>query len=506
MFAMIQRARHQLLTFVLLTATLLVVAPRPALAQTTPPIWRDAGSLPYTSNRCFDANHPNIVLLGYDQLSPLGEPGTYARNWMTGETTRLNDRAFQVCEETNGLLFAVEYGPGDQQTWPVYRFTSDDPQPRRVMYQPNYFAHDGTQQVYWLGSNQLLASADGGLTWEQRRLPESSISSLLVSPVDGQALYALATTTQPAMVLTIYASADGGRSWERRYSESTTSSVSAGSTVLATPDTIATPVTTLLLRENNGIGGESNADAVFLSTDGARSFRPLGTDGFFSVLQLLPTSDGLVRFFTLRDQSDNARTSLELTTDGGQSWQPLVLPFTVAPPPSGGIVRQAFAAPNVLLLADSAGTLWHSTDGGRSWQPLAPTHYNEQFSPYLPLTLAATPDQPNDLLVLDVWEAGPTQVRPVSPTNAPTSRYFPETGHNLGGAFKRFWEAHGGLAQFGYPKTEPFREVNPADGRIYTVQYFERNRFEYHPEQAGTQYEVLLGLLGNQLLRQQGWE
>jgi hypothetical protein len=31
------------------------------------------------------------------------------------------------------------------------------------------------------------------------------------------------------------------------------------------------------------------------------------------------------------------------------------------------------------------------------------------------------------------------------------------------------------------------------------VQYFERNRFEYHAENAGTRYEVLLGLLGRQL-------
>jgi hypothetical protein len=28
------------------------------------------------------------------------------------------------------------------------------------------------------------------------------------------------------------------------------------------------------------------------------------------------------------------------------------------------------------------------------------------------------------------------------------------------------------------------------------VQYFERNRFEWHPEYAGTPSEVLLGLLG----------
>ncbi len=67
MFAMTQRARCQLLTFLLLIATPLVAAPRPALAQTTPPDWRDAGPLPFTPYRCFDANHPNSVLLGYDQ-------------------------------------------------------------------------------------------------------------------------------------------------------------------------------------------------------------------------------------------------------------------------------------------------------------------------------------------------------------------------------------------------------------------------------------------------------
>jgi hypothetical protein len=37
------------------------------------------------------------------------------------------------------------------------------------------------------------------------------------------------------------------------------------------------------------------------------------------------------------------------------------------------------------------------------------------------------------------------------------------------------------------------------------VQYFERARFEYHPEYAGTDHEVLLGLLGSQLLRERGW-
>ncbi len=96
---------------------------------------------------------------------------------------------------------------------------------------------------------------------------------------------------------------------------------------------------------------------------------------------------------------------------------------------------------------------------------------------------------------------------PFQPIAAPPpgADYFPETGHSLGGAFRAYWRANGGLAVFGYPISEEFVEVNPADGRAYTVQYFERNRFEYHPEYAGTRYEVLLGLLGNQVVDGNGW-
>ena len=83
--------------------------------------------------------------------------------------------------------------------------------------------------------------------------------------------------------------------------------------------------------------------------------------------------------------------------------------------------------------------------------------------------------------------------------------FYPETGHTLGGAFREYWRANGGLAVFGYPISEEFWEYNPADGKMYVVQYFERNRFEYHPELAGTRYEVLLGLLGNQVVDGNGW-
>jgi hypothetical protein len=77
--------------------------------------------------------------------------------------------------------------------------------------------------------------------------------------------------------------------------------------------------------------------------------------------------------------------------------------------------------------------------------------------------------------------------------------WFPEVGHTLQGPFLKFWQGNGGLAIFGYPISEEFPEVSQTDGKTYTVQYFERNRFEYHPEFAGTPNEVLMGLLGIQV-------
>lgn len=83
--------------------------------------------------------------------------------------------------------------------------------------------------------------------------------------------------------------------------------------------------------------------------------------------------------------------------------------------------------------------------------------------------------------------------------STPELRYFPETGHGVGGAFLRFWEQNGGLDSFGLPISDEFDEVL-ADGLAYRVQYFERARLEYHPQHAGTPYEVQLGRLGAALL------
>ena len=91
------------------------------------------------------------------------------------------------------------------------------------------------------------------------------------------------------------------------------------------------------------------------------------------------------------------------------------------------------------------------------------------------------------------------------PLSEPGRQFFPETGHYLSYGFRDYWHAHGGLRAFGYPISEEFIELNPDTGVEYTVQYFERARFEYHPEHAGTEFEVLLGLLIRDDLQESGW-
>ncbi|HEX9989301.1 MAG TPA: CAP domain-containing protein [Chloroflexia bacterium] len=82
---------------------------------------------------------------------------------------------------------------------------------------------------------------------------------------------------------------------------------------------------------------------------------------------------------------------------------------------------------------------------------------------------------------------------PATATPVANTRYFAATGHSVNGIFLQFFDRYGGVPTFGYPLTEQVVENNRP------VQYFERQRFEYHQEAAGTQYEVQLGHLGKEL-------
>jgi hypothetical protein len=83
-------------------------------------------------------------------------------------------------------------------------------------------------------------------------------------------------------------------------------------------------------------------------------------------------------------------------------------------------------------------------------------------------------------------------------TPLPGFQYFPETGHYVAFAFLKYFNENGGINSFGYAVSEEIVENG------FVVQYFQRGRMEYHPENAGTPYEVQLGLLGDELLELSG--
>src|SRR3712207_79638 len=82
-------------------------------------------------------------------------------------------------------------------------------------------------------------------------------------------------------------------------------------------------------------------------------------------------------------------------------------------------------------------------------------------------------------------------------------RCFPETKQCIRGRFLEYWEQNGGLAVFGYPISEASNQVNRDTGTTFLTQWFERNRFELHPENARP-YDVLLGRLGEDNLLKAG--
>lgn len=88
-------------------------------------------------------------------------------------------------------------------------------------------------------------------------------------------------------------------------------------------------------------------------------------------------------------------------------------------------------------------------------------------------------------------------------------RVFAETGHAVCGKILQAWRSNGlqldskraiseaeSLALFGLPISGIITETL-SNGKQYQVQWFERARFELHPENAAP-YDVLLGLLGNE--------
>jgi len=449
---------------------------------------------------CLDPTRPTSLVVIEDET-------TVAYDWASGTRTVLSERAYDRCSPA-GLLFDVTDREGVGIEGPIWRYNLADDSERLIAHPPTQFASDGTLQLYSLRADgRLWASADGGLSWQRRgaRLP-GKLTALAVSAADGQAIYAIGLEREPgqdrqiAARATVYFSPDAGQSWEPR----ATVPFSGWSGNIEWYIGIAplrgnsAPVDALeLYRWNGSITPSGSATMLSLSLDGGRSFRELGEiRGFGNAIDLVHTGNALLKLVAGRYGGGAELTRL---ADDGATWLPMTLPplgdprFSCA---TSGLLSAPFAPANLLLCL--RGTYWHSPDGGATWQPLGAGVERPQFTAALPLALL---DLRSDgrLQHLTLPDAGPRLTEPRPPSGAPHGAYFPETGHELAGCFAAAWQERGGLARIGLPLSAPFRELNPADGRVYLVQYFERARLEYAPTRAGACATIRLGLIGNEL-------
>ena len=500
-----QKLRSVLVILFLLTPALApaLLPPPAARAQSGPSTYDTNLVLNPRSNDtrvCFDSLNPTTLLVSE------AFTGTSTLNWRTGARTALAKGHVAACGPNGTVYVGEPDAPGT-------RFNTLDGSAHPIARTPQYVAADGSRQVYatevptsYTQTLHLWASADAGDTWQERPLPPTGqLASLAVAETDARAIYVvmedrLAPPPRPSW---IYFSADAGATWTLRWTGGDPNGPLAGR-LTAVPGA-ATPVERLYMASSNGLGGSGGRELDYISTDGARTFTLVDINpntGFHSI-EVVHSQEGIVRS---RHGQNFGPQELTLTTDGGATWTPLHLPGLPPPTPAPGIPARpaeavlsvARVAPANLFLSDLTQGLWHSPDNGHTWTQLLTSGARVvATSPYLPLAVLWT-GADDRLHVTELPDAGRHQPAAVLPNHAGGSAYFPVPGvnHNVPEVFVRYWAAHGGLAQFGYPRTDAFPELNAADGHVYLAQYFERARFEYHPDYTGTESEILLGLLG----------
>lgn len=113
----------------------------------------------------------------------------------------------------------------------------------------------------------------------------------------------------------------------------------------------------------------------------------------------------------------------------------------------------------------------------------------------LPAVGAATADAFTEEAKRLGFQVGSEPVPPAA--DEPACLVFDETGKKLCHGFRAYWEKWGGLRIFGFPLTDEY--IDPETG--LTVQYFERARFEWHPGSDPENFDVVLGRIGDELLK-----
>jgi hypothetical protein len=178
--------------------------------------------------------------------------------------------------------------------------------------------------------------------------------------------------------------------------------------------------------------------------------------------------------------------SIGISPEGGAADSIVTISGSGAPANAEVIVSQAVWVEGQDCRAPRGGETIETVTAGEDGE-FSATHTAEQIDPslagYTYFAYIPTEEAPQPRSNLQCF--------PFDFDDDPNARQFDETGHWVTDRFLEFWDNNGGLPIFGYPLTDDSVE----DGR--TTQYFERQRFELHPDNERP-FDVLLGHLGRQ--------
>ena len=353
-------------------------------------------------------------------------------------------------------------------------------------------------------SDGLRVSNDGGVSWHSpiQNLPGFAIAhAFAASPAAPAVIYA---GTDDG----IYQTLDDGATWLRE---------SRGIPIGATIEAVAAdPLHGVRL-----VAGDSTGN-IYRSLDGGTSWARASIPILSRIIALLydPARPGTIFAGT-------SGSTLSRSTDRGAAWSDLASPFSpgrpvlclaislreASPadpvdPPIGSLQGVHYFAQTGHTVRGSFYAFYHGYGGLKVFGlPLS-----EAFSDHgqvvqyferarLVLTTAGVRESPLGSLLSAGRAFPPADPLPLGHGYI----YFGETGYWIAGPFLDFWEHHHGQLLFGDPISQPLTEQNgDGTGRTYQVQYFQNARLEYHPELAGTDNEVQLGLIGRQYLRKFG--
>jgi photosystem II stability/assembly factor-like uncharacterized protein len=303
-----------------------------------------------------------------------------------------------------------------------------------LLLQPN--RHDRIYAALSGPKGGVYSSSDGS-TWSLAGLPRHFINTLAADPHDPDTLYAGMDHDG------IGWSADAGAHWQVL-----DNGMPRDASVLSLA---INPFNSLNILAGTSLG-------LFTTLDQGETWTAAGKGLSVGAITSLG-NDPLHRGLFLAGSG----TGVYLSKDAGATWS--LVGNSLRGVSINRLARDPLQPSTILAATDSG--VFRSTDNGATWRGLddgfPSTGPSYGIVAAGPVAYAGTP-------------FGPYFLSPAGPVHAvPSGVFFKQTGHNIQAPFLGFWKEHGGVAVFGYPRTEAIQ-----DGGLL-VQYFQRARLEYHP-------------------------